>query len=97
MSKSVKSKLGYLDSLDENSKSSLGQNGGKYITGTGATTPDSGYFFTAIQVITDCSITAVGNITGITAASISAGTIIYGNYTSITLASGSVIAYYGVS
>jgi hypothetical protein len=38
----------------------------------------------------------VGNITGITSVSISAGTIIYGRYTSITLASGSVMAYYGV-
>ncbi len=87
----------YLSTIDENLQSSLGQNGGKYIATTDATTPTAGHFFTAIQVISDCVITCIGNITGITAVSLSAGTIIYGNYTSITLASGSVIGYYGVS
>lgn len=74
-------------------KSAVGGAGGKYITGIAATTPTSGNVFTAIQVITDCVITAVGNPTGITAVTLLAGTIIYGRYTSITLSSGSVIAY----
>lgn len=73
----------------------VGNHGGVYITGTDATTPAETYVFNAIQVITDAVVTAAGNITGITAASLDAGTIIYGRYTSITLASGSVIAYQG--
>ena len=76
-------------------ESSMGQEGGKYIATTDATTPDSGYVFTSIQVISDAVITLVGNITGITSVSVLAGTVIYGRYTSCTLASGSVIAYQG--
>ena len=79
-------------------ETSIGSLGGQYITDcvTDATTPATGFKFVAIQVITDCSITLVGNITGITTTGITAGTIIYGRYTSLTLASGSVIAYNGV-
>ena len=77
-------------------KSTIGGYGGKYVATTDATTPSSGYSFIAIQVITDCSITLVGNITGITTVALPAGTIVYGRYTSLTLASGSVIAYNGV-
>mgnify|MGYP003406786482 CR=1 FL=1 len=75
--------------------SSMGNHGGKYITNTSVNTPTSPYVFNAIQVVTDCVITCVGNITGLTSVSLSAGSVIYGRYTSITLASGSVIAYYG--
>jgi hypothetical protein len=82
--------------LKINSDVSVANFGGKYISSTDATTPSTGYVFNAIQVITDCVITCVGNITGITSVSLTAGTIIYGRYTSITLSSGSVIAYYGV-
>jgi hypothetical protein len=74
----------------------LGYLGGKYTASTSAVLPDTGYVFFAIQFITDSVITCVGNITGLTSISISAGTIIYGRFTSFTLASGSVIAYYGV-
>ena len=70
--------------------------GGKYIATTDATTPESGYVFCAIQVISDAVITLVGSITGITTITVLAGTTIYGRYTSCTLASGSVIAYNGV-
>lgn len=70
--------------------------GGKYIADTSETTPEEDYVFNAIQVIVDCVITAVGNITGITSTSLTTGTIIYGRFTSVTLASGSVIAYNGV-
>ena len=76
--------------------SSLGGFGGKYISNTDATTPDSGYVFTSIQIIEDAVVTLVGNITGITSVSLLAGTVIYGRYTSCTLASGKVIAYNGL-
>ena len=85
-------------SLYDNRKTlaSMGTVGGKYIDDTTATSPESGYVFVAIQVISDCVITLVGDITGITTVSVDAGQIIYGRYTSCTLASGSVIAYNGV-
>jgi hypothetical protein len=73
----------------------VGNLGGKYIATTDATTPAEGYVFNAIQVITDCSITLAGAPSGITTVSLTAGMIIYGRYTSCTLASGSVIAYNG--
>ena len=76
--------------------SSMGQSGGKYIANTDATTPETGYTFVAIQAIEDAVVTLVGNITGITSVTLSAGSVIYGRYTSVTLASGKVIAYNGV-
>jgi hypothetical protein len=77
-------------------QASLGQSGGKYIADTTATTPDTGTVFVAIQVLSDAVITLVGNIEDITAVSVDAGSVVYGRYTSVTLASGSVIAYQGV-
>lgn len=74
---------------------SMGNRGGLYITDTNPKNPINGSVFNAIQVITDCVITCIGNITSITSVTLVAGTVIYGRYTSITLASGSVIAYYG--
>lgn len=74
-------------------KSSIGNSGGKYISTTAATTPETGYIFCAIQVITDCVATIVGNPSGLTSVTLLAGTIIYGRFTSVTLASGSVIVY----
>lgn len=74
---------------------SMGNRGGVYVFDTNPKTPISGSIFNAIQVITDCVITCDGNIAGITSVTLVAGTVIYGRYTSITLASGSVIAYYG--
>lgn len=75
---------------------SIGGYGGKYIATTDATTPATGYNFVAVQVIADAVITLVGDITGITTVTVTAGQVIYGRYSSITLASGSVIAYNGV-
>jgi hypothetical protein len=77
--------------------SSLGVNGGSYITGTGATTPTGGYTFFAIQAITDTVISAVTGNIDVSSASISAGIIVYGAWSSITLTSGSVIAYQRVT
>jgi len=74
---------------------SMGNRGGLYIADTNPKTPINGSVFNAIQVITDCVITCVGNITGITSVTLVAGTVIYGRYNTITLASGSIIAYYG--
>ena len=75
----------------------LGLNGGEYINTTGATT---GKFF-AIQATEDTVLAAqVSNITnlddictGQDATTLSAGTCLYGNFSSITLTSGAVIAY----
>ena len=79
---------------------STGMVGGKAITGTSAVTPDSGYYFFAIQVVADMVVSAQGDVTGATnpdltaLASIPAGTILYGKYNSITPASGEAIGYY---
>jgi hypothetical protein len=70
----------------------------KYIGDTTETTPYAGKVFTAIQFLQDTIFanltgTLSGTLTGIT---FSQGLIIYGRFTAITLASGSVIAYEGV-
>jgi hypothetical protein len=72
---------------------SLGQHGFVFVDGTSATPGN----FAAIQVIADAQFSAlsilnstVGNLTSIV---LNAGTIIYGPFTSFTLASGKVIAY----
>lgn len=67
-----------------------------FVSDTQAHTPSTGYVFCAIQFLTDSVINAYlpamqGNtFTGVT---IPAGTIIYQELTSITLTSGSCIAY----
>ena len=74
-----------------------GLSGGTYIGGTAATTVSA----SAIQVIADAKFhTLTGNIDGGmanetegSAATLLAGTIIYGAFTAIKLHSGSVIAY----
>jgi hypothetical protein len=78
-----------------------GRNGGKIIAGTDATTPASGCtYFQAILVINDAVISAITfssrmSGSGLTGITITAGTIFYGEISSITLASGVVIAYHG--
>lgn len=56
-----------------------------------------GEFFGALQVVSDCSISFTNNTTGgdtsITNLALSAGQIIYGNITNVTVASGKLIAY----
>lgn len=73
-----------------------GELGGRYAS-SGTLTPSTGYVFFALQAIADSVITAVGNVSGITNLSVSAGTVIYGRFTSITVVSGGVIIYDGVS
>jgi hypothetical protein len=75
---------------------SMGQMGGKY-SGAATITPDSGYVYTALQIITDAVLTCTGAPTGITTITFTAGTIIYGHFTQIVIASGTVIAYQGVA
>ena len=79
----------------------IGSLGGKAITGTSAVTPDTGYYFYAIQVMADIVVSAQGNVSGHTNPTLSAliggvpaGTVIYGKFTSITLTSGEAIGYY---
>lgn len=73
-------------------KQTFGQKGATVVTGTSATTGD----FCAIQVLEDANFSAVtwpeltGTLTGI---EIPAGTVIYGQITGFTLASGKVLAY----
>jgi len=72
------------------------------LTDTTAITLTDGYI-RAIQVLTDCSFTTLtGNMTtndtttattGSDIGSLDAGTIIYGKFTAVTLAGGSVILY----
>ena len=72
-----------------------GLNGGKYIADTVAYIPESYEELYAIQVLTATVFTTIdGNITGdIVGAIIPAGFILYGVFTEIELASGSVIVY----
>lgn len=72
---------------------SIGEYGGKYITTTDATTPDTGNDFFAILATSDCVVNAVvGNI-DVSGLTIYAGNMIYGKWSNITLTSGSCIAY----
>jgi hypothetical protein len=82
-------------------ENSMGQNGFNYISDTSKSSAPLGYVYFAIHALTDAVLSAYtteaiigGNtFTGVT---IPAGTIIYGRFVSITLTSGSVIAYKGV-
>lgn len=73
---------------------SMGNLGGQY-SGAETITPDTGYVYNAIQIVTDAVLTCTGNVTGISAITFTAGTIIYGRFTQIVIASGTVIAYQG--
>jgi hypothetical protein len=78
------------------SDAAMGNLGVTPITGTDATTPDTGYVFTALQALADTVVAAnTGNhdLTAYTV--IPAGTIVYGLWTSITLTSGEVAVYNG--
>ena len=71
----------------------------EYISDAVAHTPTAGYTYIAIQFTSDSAIAALapapsGN--AIAAASMPKGVIIYGQFTSITLTSGTAIVYMGV-
>lgn len=68
----------------------------EYIADTTAHVPGAGYVFCAIHFLTDSVVTAiVPTLTGgtFTTISIASGTYLYQELTSITLASGTAIAY----
>lgn len=75
-----------------------GIHGAEFISDTGAHAPGTDLVFSAVQVVADAVISAyapayTGNtFTGVT---LSAGTVFYGRFTSLTLTSGKVIAYKG--
>ena len=73
---------------------SLGQYGGIYQTGAGTITPTTAPVFCVIQVLQDAAVTTVGSLT-LTAVTLTAGTTIYGRFTSVTIGGGSIIAYLG--
>ncbi|MDD5589472.1 MAG: hypothetical protein PHP92_05430 [Candidatus Nanoarchaeia archaeon] len=72
----------------------MGNLGGIY-SGAATITPTATYIFNAVQVITEAVLTCTGSPTAITSITIPAGTIIYGRFTQIVIASGTVIAYQG--
>jgi hypothetical protein len=76
-----------------------GRQGGTVITDTTATTPPANEIFHAIEVIEEAVVAAIAgnltNISGLVGKTLPAGLIIYGQITSITLTSGTVIAYVG--
>jgi len=79
-------------------KASVGGYGSKLITDTTVTAPTAGYVFTAIQFLSDTVFTTLtGNVTGsIVGVTFIEGSVLYGRFSLITLASGSVVAYEGV-
>jgi len=80
----------------------LGLLGGRAITGTSAITANAAGYFYKIHFITSSVVTNQAGVSGTTnpmlaalTAGITAGTIVYGQYTSITLSSGQAIGYFG--
>ena len=84
-----------LENISENSDGSMGNLGGQY-SGAATLTPAALYNFTAVQIITDAVVSCVGNVSGLTTISLSAGVIIYGSFTSVVITSGTVIVYNGL-
>lgn len=79
--------------MNQTLKASRGGYGGTPIVNTDTVTPDSGYVFSPIQCIEDTVIDeVVGNI-DIDGLTFTDGAIIGGEYSSIKLTSGKVIAY----
>ena len=77
----------------------MGYSGFEYINDTAAHVPDINTFYSSIQVIADAvfsSIVPAATGNTFTGEVIPTGTILYGNFKSVTLTSGKVIAYKGV-
>ncbi len=87
--------------LADRADESLGRNGMVIIADTAAHTPTAGLCFAAIVAMQDTVIAAAtadasAPITGtIAGLAIPAGGVIYGKFTSVTLTSGTAIAYIG--
>lgn len=69
---------------------SMGDYGGVVVNDTNEHTGN----FCAISALTSCTITAVGNVSGLTAIDVSAGQVVPGLFTSVTLGAGTAILYY---
>ena len=88
--------------LADKAEEYLGGKGFTLISSTVTTTPPAGQCFFCIQVLADVvintyAVDASAPITGtITATTFSAGTFLYGKFTSIKLTSGTIIAYQAV-
>ena len=68
--------------------------GGQYSASTSELTPSAKNEFYCIQCVTDTVISSyTGNITGLGGVTFPAGMCIFGRFSSVTLASGSVILY----
>jgi hypothetical protein len=68
----------------------IGAQGSTFVNGTSAQTGQ----WKAIQVVSNAVFSSLtGNVSGLTGATIPAGTTIYGIITAFTLSSGSVLAY----
>jgi len=88
--------------LADKAEESMGGKGFELISNTAAHPAPTGQCFAALHFVEDTIIAAhsedatapiVGTITGITWV---AGTTLFGKFTSVTLTSGAVVAYYGV-
>lgn len=73
----------------------MGFSGGKY-SGAATITPETGFVYIAIQIVTDAVLTCTGKPTDITGITFTSGTVIYGRFSQVVIASGTVIAYQGV-
>jgi hypothetical protein len=72
----------------------IGKNGGKVIANTAATTPSNASTFAAFYTLVETVIDAApGNVAGLAGVTIPADRLIEGTFSSLTLTSGSVIAY----
>jgi len=84
-----------LYSTSDFQKLSFGDNGLRYLVASG--TSAVGESFGAIQVleaaVLSCDSNAAGGDASLTSVSLPGGTIIYGNFDSISVASGKIIAY----
>lgn len=76
---------------------SVGATGSKSITGLTAVTPPTGYYFFAIEFLTDGVVTAQTDVENSINADLTDFTsisgVVYGKWTSITLSSGEAIGY----
>lgn len=81
------------------SQASFGQHGYKIVTGAANTTPPADYNIVAVTVLAEASIsTETTNTTrfpNMTTVTVPAGVTLYGSWSKVTLASGTVVCYMG--
>lgn len=81
------------------SQASFGQHGYKIVTGAANTTPPTDHNIVAITVLADASVstetTDTGRFPNMSTVSVPAGVTLYGSWSKVTLASGTVVCYMG--